>query len=139
MSRLLIVGGLVVLVLFVLGCLGVVAWVMNRAVGDRPASEEAVHEAQTTLFSFFEDIQSGQLEDAYARTSKSYQNQYTLEQFQQWVGRQPQLKTERATLKARAGGKARSVAFEVTLARLQLTVTMVKEDDEWKVEAIRSS
>lgn len=136
MTRVAIVGTLVAVVFLGLGCLGLAGWLINRVAGDRPASVEAVHAAQGELFSFFEDIQDNSTDKAYERTSKDYRGKNSLEQFQAWVARYPQLKAEKATIKARDGGKARSVRFDVTLANVKFAVTMVKEGDEWVVDTL---
>src|SRR5262245_38882190 len=98
MSRLMIVGGLVLLVLVGIGSLAGIAYLVHLVGATRPAPDTAIHEAQTVVLNFFDDLSSSGAGEAYQRTSKGFRSKQSLEQFEVWVSRNPQV--------AQAGEKA---------------------------------
>jgi hypothetical protein len=142
MTRPVIVGALVLIVLAGLSFMAVVAFFFGKLTGTRPPSEIAVHEAQTDVLNFLDDIHEGNQKTAYERTSKAFRGRQTQDQFAGWIDRHPALRQAlEHNVVPKGGSTANSIRFEVTLGEksrpaLQLSITVVKEGDNWKVDAL---
>jgi hypothetical protein len=119
-----------------LGCGGLIYWMvgMFRELPAVQASAEA----------FVNDLGAQRVDAAYARTSKAFQQTQSQDQFRAWVKRYPALTT--FTSKSYSGlnlyqqpGGTQGIV-KVTLLgpqnSLSLTLILVKQDEQWKVNNI---
>lgn len=143
MWRLAIIGTLIVVLLVGGLMLTGFMYFMGRIVGTKPASDEAIHTAQTTVINFFEDLNSGGAEKAYANTSSGFKSRQTLEQFQKWVDHYPQVKEagEKA-LQVRPKSTTHEIKFDLSVGEkgrstIKLTLTVIFEGGDWKVDAVQ--
>ena len=129
-----VVGGMLLLVILV--CAGLIYWGATRF------SQFSVPTAEADRF--LDDLKLGQLNNAYARTSRAFQTQQTLAQFQNFIKQFPAFTNQssrtytgfnvvsgaggsRATLHATVFGPGISVSF---------TLFLVEEGGQWKVDQL---
>jgi len=130
-----VVAGIVLLIVLVCGGLGYVL-IKNLA----PFVTQMVNDmqvAQGVGQAFAGDISNGKLENAYARTSASYQHGTSIKQFQDLVAKHPALTNGSPSIinfQLVNNTVVMQVTFNGPKGSTQCTVHMIKENDEWKVD-----
>lgn len=140
----LVIGGIFLAVVLVCGGLGFYAFrsfsqVMQTAMAQVGEMVAAQQEPEL----FFNDLQAGQIDAAYARTSKAYKARTTLDDFKKFLDAHKALKnyTSRAVFNQNPAMGVRQVTLQYTLTGadgkpLTVTVQVVKEDDQWRIDSL---
>jgi hypothetical protein len=137
----LVIGGVFLVVALVCGGLGYYAFrsfsqVMQTAMAQ--ANEMMAAMAEPELF--FQDIAAGSLDAAYGRTSKGYQARTKLEDFKKFV-ETSKLKnaTSRIASNQNYTPQRTTAHYTVTAAdgtSVSLTIQVVKEGEQWRVDSL---
>jgi hypothetical protein len=143
----LIVVGSVVGVLFVLllVCGGVVFYFMNRvgqAFGPQLQAQGELMMADGAAQQFLNELGGGLIDQAYGSTTAGFRDKQTLPQFKKFVERNPLLTkfitAEHDPVNNAPG--ARQLTLKYTLTGdggpLGVTVQVVKEGEDWKVDSV---
>jgi hypothetical protein len=137
-----IVGGVILLV--ALGCCGL-GFLAFRGMGQAFATAmEMAQEVQAQMLAgetFAEDLANGQFDEAYAQTSKAYQERVSLEQFRALLAKHPALKNSEHELEPDQVGTG-TTRFDATFTSrdgksVKATFHVKKEDEGWKVDRVR--
>jgi hypothetical protein len=143
---LIVVGAIVLIIaLVVLACAGVVYFgvrTASNAASNAFASVGEMINAQTAVESFMVDVRAGRGAAAYASTSTKFRARQSQEEFQAFLDQHPELKraSGNAMQPVQPMGKQTTMKFRMTLADNQgqfvvVTVDLVKEGEQWKVDA----
>jgi hypothetical protein len=137
-----VVGGLLLLLL---ACGGLVFYGVHRAgqtLGPQLQAQFELQMADGAVQGFLNDLGGGQVDAAYDSTTPAFRAKQTLPQFKKFVERNPLLKkfttAEHAPVNNAPG--ARQLTLNYTLngegGPLTMTVQVVKEGEEWKVDSV---
>jgi hypothetical protein len=95
-------------------------------------------EAQTVAEEFLQDVAGGQVDGAYASTTRNFQTRQTLPQFREFVSQNPALQKYDADSLDEPTMTPRSATFAGTLAApngdVGFTLVVIKEGLVWKVD-----
>jgi hypothetical protein len=97
---------------------------------------------QAVADQFLTEIASGQLEDAYSSTSAGYQKEHSLEQFKEFIDKNPFLKSQTSQMATTTNVTQNPTTLQLTLQYSlsgpdksgTCTLTIVKEGDQWKID-----
>ena len=99
---------------------------------------------QASADAFLNDLGAQRIDNAYARTSKTFQSGQNLTQFRAWVKQYPALTTH--TSRSYSGinifqqpGETQGIVRATVLGpqnSLSFTLVLVKEDERWKVKSL---
>src|SRR5262245_56796168 len=138
-----IVGGIVLVV--ALGCGGLIYVVvvgkrtMSQAVSSAMQMAMDVQNAMAAAQSFVDDLTQGQLDAAYAQTTRAYQERVSREQFGELIAKHPAFKKGTHDLAPPNNFNTATVRFTSTVtgpdgATATCTLQLKKEDEQWKVD-----
>jgi hypothetical protein len=144
---LIVVGSIVgVLLLVILVCGGLMFFMVNKAFKDMGPQIQAQADlmgASGVAQEFLNSLNLGQVEAAYGSTTAGFQARQTLPQFQAFVAKNPLLtkfndiQPQDPPINNAPG--ARQMTFHYTLTgkgATSVTVLVVKEGDDWKIDAL---
>jgi hypothetical protein len=149
MTVLVIVGSIVgSLLVLILACGGLTAWMIYRASEDMAPQLQAQGEwmgASGAAQTFLNQLAAGQINDAYNGTTAAFRNRQTLAQFQAFLQRNPLL-TRGADIQEDPvnnppGARQMTLHYTLTTADnkiTKVTVQVVLENGEWKVDSVTS-
>ena len=139
---LIIVGAVVfvfVVAIAVCGGLGYFAFrAMQQGVQSVGQLINNVQVAQTTGEQFLTNIAGGDLDEAYAATSQSYQKEHTRKQFEEYVEKHPLLKNQASRTTIQMSPMQNQGTLQYTLSGAGKTgscsLTITKEGEQWKID-----
>jgi hypothetical protein len=132
-----IIGGIVLVL--VLGC-GTIVYFVYRGVSGVVASVKSsiddIQASQMAADNFMSDVAANRLDKAYNNTTKNYQSQQRLEQFKDFVQKNPGLKSYRPMSLVAMNFTPAASSFQGQIPGQipQFTVQVVKEGETWKVD-----
>jgi hypothetical protein len=142
---LIIVGSVVgLLVLMVLACGGLTFVLLQRAsqaMQPQLQAEADRREADGVIQTFLNNLALGQIEAAYGSTTAAFRARQTLPQFKAFVDGNPLLTkftdAQKAPVNNAPGAQRLTVQYTLTgKGTLQLTFQLVKEGEDWKIDAV---
>jgi hypothetical protein len=147
---LIVVGAIVLLIgLIIAACAGIAAFTVrtvSNAAGNAASNVmEGIGEtlnAQAVVEDFMGDVRNGQGAAAYANTSASFRKKQSQEQFQAFLDQHPELKNAMPNnaqplqpLSTQGTMKFRSTFVDGQGKFVTITLDLVKEGQQWKVDA----
>jgi hypothetical protein len=143
---LIVVGSVLgVLLLVVLVCGGMAFYFVtkaSKAMGPQLQAQGERMAADAAVQGFLNDLSVGQVEAAYQSTTAGFRDKQTLAQFKKFVERNPMLTkfttAEQAPLDNAPGAQRLTLHYTLTgdKAPLSVTVQVVNEGEQWKVDSV---
>jgi hypothetical protein len=133
-----IIAGVILVIVLACAGLGYFAFkAMGPAFNSAMQMAQDIQQANAAGLAFLGDLAADRLDEAYKRTSKSYQEGQNLEAFRKLIAKHPNVKNSAYTM-AGANVTPPRFSFKFTLTgangAVSGNIVVIKEGEEWKID-----